>query len=124
MVPLNRFKIKQAYRIAGHVRLLAELRQECHYLRVSSLSVQELGRKFYTVLFLVKKTLRNIQKFFRKLKQCILFKFPQECSEKLRKSLREMGGYVGSAPACYGSYLGSNPDIFQKYKMGDISKRK
>jgi hypothetical protein len=31
-----------------------------------------------------------------------------------------MGGY---APACYGSSLGSNPDIFQKYKMGDISKR-
>jgi hypothetical protein len=22
----------------------------------------------------------------------------------------EMGGYVGSAPACYGSSLGSNPD--------------
>ncbi len=35
---------------------------------------------------------------------------------------REMGGYVDSAPACYGSYLGSNPDISQKYKMGDISK--
>jgi hypothetical protein len=28
-----------------------------------------------------------------------------------------MGGYVGNAPACYGSSLGS-----QKYKMGDISK--
>jgi hypothetical protein len=26
------------------------------------------------------------------------------------------------SPACYGSYLGSNPDISQKYKMGDISK--
>jgi hypothetical protein len=25
-------------------------------------------------------------------------------------------------PACYGSSLGSNPDISQKYKMGDISK--
>jgi hypothetical protein len=34
----------------------------------------------------------------------------------------EMGGSVGSAPACYGSSLGSNPDISQKYKMGDISK--
>jgi hypothetical protein len=34
----------------------------------------------------------------------------------------EMGGYVGSAPACYGSSLGSNPDISQKYKMGDLSK--
>jgi hypothetical protein len=33
-----------------------------------------------------------------------------------------MGGYVCSAPACYGSCLGSNPDIPQKYKMGDISK--
>jgi hypothetical protein len=27
-----------------------------------------------------------------------------------------------SAPACYGSSLGSNPDISQKYKMCDISK--
>jgi hypothetical protein len=35
---------------------------------------------------------------------------------------REMGGYFDSAPACYGIYLGSNPDISQKYKMGDISK--
>jgi hypothetical protein len=26
---------------------------------------------------------------------------------------------VGSAPACYSSTLGSNPDISQKYKMGD-----
>ncbi len=24
--------------------------------------------------------------------------------------------------ACYGSSLGSNPDIFQKHKMGNISK--
>jgi hypothetical protein len=31
---------------------------------------------------------------------------------------REMGGQVGSAPACYGSSLGSNPE----YKMGDIRK--
>jgi hypothetical protein len=54
---LNGSKIKQAYRIAGHVGLLAELRQECHHLRVSSLSVQELGRKVYTVLFLVLKKL-------------------------------------------------------------------
>jgi hypothetical protein len=29
---------------------------------------------------------------------------------------------VGSALACYGSSLCSNPDISQKYKMGDISK--
>jgi hypothetical protein len=28
--------------------------------------------------------------------------------------LREMGGQVGSAPACYGSSLGSYPDIFKK----------
>jgi hypothetical protein len=35
-------------------------------------------------------------------------------------SWREMGGLVGSAPACYGSSLGS--DISPKYKMGDISK--
>jgi hypothetical protein len=30
---------------------------------------------------------------------------------------------VGSAPACYKSSLGSNPETIQKYKMGDISKR-
>ncbi len=35
---------------------------------------------------------------------------------------REMGGKVVSTPACYSSSLGSNPDICQKYKMGDISK--
>jgi hypothetical protein len=29
---------------------------------------------------------------------------------------------VGSAPAGYGSSLGSNPVISQKYEMGDISK--
>jgi hypothetical protein len=29
---------------------------------------------------------------------------------------------VAHLHACYGSYLGSNPDISQKYKMGDISK--
>jgi len=33
-----------------------------------------------------------------------------------------MGGQVVSAPACYGSSLGSNPGISQNYKMGDISK--
>jgi hypothetical protein len=27
-----------------------------------------------------------------------------------------------SAPAYYGSSLGSNPDVSQKYKMGDISE--
>jgi hypothetical protein len=32
------------------------------------------------------------------------------------------GCKVGSAPACYGSDLGSNPDISQKYIRGDISK--
>ncbi len=31
--------------------------------------------------------------------------------------------YDGSAPVCYGSSLGSNPDISQKYKKGGISKR-
>jgi hypothetical protein len=36
--------------------------------------------------------------------------------------LTEIGGQVGRAPTCYGSSLGSNPDISQKYKMGDISK--
>jgi hypothetical protein len=41
-----------------------------------------------------------------------------------------MGGYVGKGdgepklvkPACYGSSLGSNPDISHKYKMGEINK--
>ncbi len=33
-----------------------------------------------------------------------------------------MGCEVGSAPACYANSLGSNPDITQKYKMGDICK--
>jgi hypothetical protein len=32
---------------------------------------------------------------------------------------REMGGLVGGPPACS---LGSNQNISQKYKMGDISK--
>ncbi len=36
--------------------------------------------------------------------------------------LREMGGKVGSAPACSGSSVDSNPDISQKYKLGDIAK--
>jgi hypothetical protein len=29
---------------------------------------------------------------------------------------------MGGAPACYGSSLGSNPDIHQKVKTDDISK--
>ncbi len=29
---------------------------------------------------------------------------------------------LGSAPACYGSSMGSNPDISQKYKMDDTGK--
>ncbi len=29
---------------------------------------------------------------------------------------------VGCAPACYGNSMGTNPDISQKYKMGDIRK--
>jgi hypothetical protein len=33
-----------------------------------------------------------------------------------------MGGLVGSAPACSVSSLCSNPDIYQKYKMSNISK--
>jgi hypothetical protein len=36
--------------------------------------------------------------------------------------VRDMGGLVVSAPACHGSSLGSNPDLSQKYKMGDINK--
>jgi hypothetical protein len=36
--------------------------------------------------------------------------------------LLQMGGLVGSALACYSSSPGSNPDISQKYKMGDISE--
>jgi hypothetical protein len=33
---------------------------------------------------------------------------------------REMSGQVGSEPACYGSSPGSNTDISQKHKMGDV----
>jgi hypothetical protein len=33
-----------------------------------------------------------------------------------------MSGSEGSMPAFSGSSLGSNPDINQKYKIGDISK--
>ncbi len=36
------------------------------------------------------------------------------------------GGWLswyGSAPAYYGSSLGSNPDISQKYKMGDVTAK-
>ncbi len=29
---------------------------------------------------------------------------------------------LGIVPACYDSSLGSNPDMSQKFKMGDISK--
>jgi hypothetical protein len=29
---------------------------------------------------------------------------------------------IGGTPASYGRPLGSNPDISQKYKMGDIRK--
>jgi hypothetical protein len=29
-------------------------------------------------------------------------------------AIREMGDLVGSAPACYGSSLGSSPDISEK----------
>ncbi len=42
-----------------------------------------------------------------------------------REVVAKLGRWVAkmvSAPACYGSSLGSNPDIPQKYKMGDISK--
>ncbi len=42
--------------------------------------------------------------------------------ERWVAKLREMGGKVGSAPACYSGSLGSNPDNSQNYKMGDISK--
>jgi hypothetical protein len=35
---------------------------------------------------------------------------------------REIGGLVGSGSACYGSSLGSDPDISQKYKMRDLIK--
>jgi hypothetical protein len=44
---------------------------------------------------------------------------------KLRRLVAKLGRRVAklvSAPAYYGSSLGSNPDISQKYKMGDISK--
>jgi hypothetical protein len=36
---------------------------------------------------------------------------------------RSMGGYVGSPPACFGSSLGSNPDISQKIQNGRHKQR-
>jgi hypothetical protein len=33
-----------------------------------------------------------------------------------------MGRWVAKLPTCYGSSLGSNSDISQIYKMGDITK--
>ncbi len=37
-------------------------------------------------------------------------------------TVREIGGYVGSAPACYGSSLSSNPDISLKNtKWADLA---
>ncbi len=43
---------------------------------------------------------------------------------KLGRLIAKLGRWVAKlvAPACYGSSLGSNPHISQKYKMGDISK--
>jgi hypothetical protein len=38
------------------------------------------------------------------------------------ESFKEMFGSTGSAPACYGSSLGSNPYITQKLQMADLSK--
>ncbi len=40
--------------------------------------------------------------------------------EDERKREKTRGSMSKHAPACYGSSLGSNPDISQKYKMGDI----
>ncbi len=39
----------------------------------------------------------------------------------MAKWVREIGGQVSSAPTCYGSSQGS--DIFQEYRMGDISNK-
>jgi hypothetical protein len=36
--------------------------------------------------------------------------------------LREIGGQVGSAPACYGSYLGLNPDTLKITKRATKAK--
>ncbi len=44
--------------------------------------------------------------------------------EGVAKIGRWMAKLVACVPACYGSSLGSNQDISQKYKMGDINKRK
>ncbi len=39
------------------------------------------------------------------------------------RHIRVIGGEIGSAPACYGSSLGLNPYISQKYEICDMSKR-
>jgi hypothetical protein len=50
--------------------------------------------------------------------------FSDPAYDKVRFSMNDRSlkksGKVGSALACYGSSLGSNPDISQKYKMSDI----
>jgi hypothetical protein len=60
------------------------------------------------------KLLRGHQKL------CIALHTPQGSLSRLLVfstwfGCREMGGYVGSAPTCYGSSLGLNPDISLKY---------
>jgi hypothetical protein len=57
----------------------------------------------------------------------LVWKTVWKCSQNIdddgiKNWSREMGGLVGSAPACYGSSLGSNPDISQKYNVGNKSR--
>jgi hypothetical protein len=46
-------------------------------------------------------------------KTCIQYIILQK-NHWLKCAVREMGGLVDSAPACYGSSLGSSPNISQK----------
>jgi hypothetical protein len=49
----------------------------------------------------------------------LIFKNPNCCNYENRERVAEL---VARAPACYGSSLGLNPDIFPKIIMGDVSK--
>jgi hypothetical protein len=42
--------------------------------------------------------------------------------ENIQLQKKKFINFFLNLPACYGSYLGSNPDISQKNKMGDIRK--
>ncbi len=51
-----------------------------------------------------------------------IFNLCLDCNKNMYNIIIQCGwlDYVGSAPACYGSSLGSNPNIPQKLEKGNI----